>query len=170
MLSVEEYYVVEVHGAEWQYVVQERVILTIKDRVPEDAILSLEMSYPVYYLRRDKFPAELLARSFGGQRRADYRSQSHQTGPVRGVQRPAKSDHHGLGHSIKEKTMTQTPIERALERAAQIELDGSAYDKATAALFRELARDLEVQHEIIKAQRAEIDQWETDHHELIAEC
>lgn len=66
--------------------------------------------------------------------------------------------------------MTQTPIERALERAAQIELDGSAYDKATAALFRELARDLEVQHEIIKAQRAEIDQWETDHHELIAEC
>lgn len=65
MLSVEEYYVVEVHGAEWQYVVQERVILTVKDRVPEDAILSLEMSYPVYYLRRDKFPAELLARSFG---------------------------------------------------------------------------------------------------------
>lgn len=68
---------------------------------------------------------------------------------------------------------TGTPIERAIGAAQLLETNNdvsSAFSWYTAKLLRELARDLEVQHEVIKAQRAEIDQWETDHHELIAEC
>lgn len=65
MLTVDEYYVIEVKASEWQYVVQERIVALVPDRTPEDVILSLEMPFPVYYLRRDKFPIELLSRALG---------------------------------------------------------------------------------------------------------
>jgi hypothetical protein len=63
-----------------------------------------------------------------------------------------------------------TPIERARERATAIETDGSQYDKQTAALFRDLARDLEVALEVIKDQRKQLDQWENDYSDLQGEC
>lgn len=64
-----------------------------------------------------------------------------------------------------------TPSEELRDLADAIET-GNELSITTHGLelLRRVARDLEVQHEVIKAQRAEIDQWETDHHELIAEC
>lgn len=64
MLMPEEYYIIEPKASEWVYVIQ-KIIMGTKGLVPGDVIVNLELAFPVYYLRRDKFPVEVIARGIG---------------------------------------------------------------------------------------------------------
>lgn len=64
MLMPEEYYIVEAKASEWVYVIQ-KFITDTKDVAVGDVVLSLELPYPVYYLRRDRFDGPELARVVG---------------------------------------------------------------------------------------------------------
>lgn len=67
MLSANDYYLVEVQGLEWTYVLEELIIFPKKDSLDLgiDVILNLEQQNPIYYLNKAKFSAELLAAKFG---------------------------------------------------------------------------------------------------------
>jgi hypothetical protein len=65
MRTATDYYIVEVQAPEWQYVVEELIILPNTARTPDDNILTLENKFPVYYLRKTAYSAELLAAKFG---------------------------------------------------------------------------------------------------------
>lgn len=65
MLMPEEYFIVEAKASEWVYVIQKIIRDTAGVEVG-DIILSLELPYPVYYLRRTRFDATTLAVAFGG--------------------------------------------------------------------------------------------------------
>lgn len=65
----EEYFIVEPRASEWVYVIQ-KLIKETPDLVPDDVVLSLEMPFPVYYLRREKFSVDRLAAAIGAKPRA----------------------------------------------------------------------------------------------------
>lgn len=65
MLDAKEFYVIEALAMEWRYVIERTIILPTEGVTPDDAVMSLEMPYPVYYLSRARFPAKLLAEKFG---------------------------------------------------------------------------------------------------------
>lgn len=64
MLMPEEYYIVEAKASEWVYVIQ-KFITNTANVAMGDVVLSLELSYPVYYLRRDRFNGAELAKVVG---------------------------------------------------------------------------------------------------------
>lgn len=66
MLTADDYYIIEAKAAEWVYVL-DKLIHEAKDTLTTgDAIVSLELTHPVYYLSRKKFTATALARVLGG--------------------------------------------------------------------------------------------------------
>lgn len=64
MLMPEDFYIIEPKASEWVYVIQ-KLIRETDGIKPDDVILSLELAYPVYYLRRTKFSAERIATLVG---------------------------------------------------------------------------------------------------------
>lgn len=69
MLMPEEFYIIEVQASEWNYVIQ-RLVSETEGLTPGDVIVTLEMPFPVYHLRKEKFNVATLARSIGATIRA----------------------------------------------------------------------------------------------------